>query len=81
MRYFISVFFLLSFSTIVFGAKGSSVTYQVNGKSYEGYYISPAKQAPLVLLIHDWDGLTDYEIRRANILAGIDWSCARNDNL
>ncbi|MBW1726431.1 MAG: dienelactone hydrolase family protein [Deltaproteobacteria bacterium] len=25
--------------------------------------------APLVLLIHDWDGLTDYEIKRANMLA------------
>ncbi len=52
-----------------FGATGSSVTYQVNGQSYEGYYISPSEQAPLVLLIHDWDGLTDYEIKRANMLA------------
>jgi dienelactone hydrolase len=69
MRYVISVFFLLTVSTVVFGATGSSVSYQVNGESYEGYYISPAKQAPLVLLIHDWDGLTDYEIKRANMLA------------
>jgi dienelactone hydrolase len=45
------------------------VTYQVNGQSYEGYYISPSNQAPFVLLIHDWDGLTDYEIKRANMLA------------
>ncbi len=52
-----------------FGATGALVTYQVNGQSYEGYYITPSNQAPLVLLIHDWDGLTDYEIKRANMLA------------
>jgi dienelactone hydrolase len=33
------------------------------------YYISPSGQAPFVLLIHDWDGLTDYEVKRANMLA------------
>jgi len=50
------------------------VTYQVTGQSYEGYYISPSEQAPLVLLIHDWDGLTDYEIKRANMLAELGYS-------
>lgn len=50
-------------------ATGEHVKYNVAGGSYEGYYVSPAKNAPLVLLIHDWDGLTDYEIRRANMLA------------
>ncbi len=34
-----------------------------------GYYISPSPDAPLVLLIHDWDGLTDYEVKRAHMLA------------
>ena len=69
MRYFICVFLLLSVSTVAFGATGASVTYQVDGRSYEGYYISPSNQAPFVLLIHDWDGLTDYEVKRANMLA------------
>ena len=69
MRYFIYIFLLLTAPTLVFGATGASVTYQVNGESYEGYYISPSEQAPLVLLIHDWDGLTDYEIKRADMLA------------
>ena len=50
-------------------AAGSSVTYKVNGEPFEGYYISPGKTAPLVLLIHDWDGLTDYEVKRAGMLA------------
>lgn len=49
--------------------QGETVTYQINGQPYEGYFISPTADAPLVLLIHDWDGLTDYEVRRAQMLA------------
>jgi dienelactone hydrolase len=74
MRYFIHVVLFLSVSTIAFGATGASVTYQVNGQSYEGYYISPSDQAPFVLLIHDWDGLTDYEIKRADMLAELGYA-------
>ena len=59
---------------VVFGATGSLVTYQVNGQSYEGYYITPSNRAPLVLLIHDWDGLTNYEIKRANMLAELGYA-------
>ena len=69
MRYLIYILLLLFVSTGAFGATGTSLTYQVNGQSYEGYYISPSKGAPFVLLIHDWDGLTDYEVKRANMLA------------
>ncbi|OLQ73155.1 dienelactone hydrolase [Photobacterium proteolyticum] len=50
-------------------AEGRAVSYKVNGEDYEGYYISPDAKAPLVLLIHDWDGLTDYEVKRAQMLA------------
>ena len=74
MRYCLSIFLLLTVSTAAFGAAGAAVTYQVDGKSYEGYYISPSSQAPLVLLIHDWDGLTDYEIKRANMLAELGYA-------
>ena len=74
MRYFIYVLLLLSLSTVAFGGTGGSVTYQVNGQSYEGYYISPSDRAPFVLLIHDWDGLTDYEIKRANMLADLGYA-------
>ncbi|MFC1813560.1 dienelactone hydrolase family protein [Thermodesulfobacteriota bacterium] len=74
MRYFIYMFLILSVSTVAFGATGASVTYQVNGQPYEGYYISPSRQAPFVLLIHDWDGLTDYEVRRANMLADLGYA-------
>ena len=74
MRYVIYVFLLLSVSTVAFGATGAAVTYQVNGQSYEGYYISPSDQAPFVLLIHDWDGLTGYEVKRANMLADLGYT-------
>lgn len=36
--------------------------------------VSPANDAPLVLLIHDWDGLTDYEVKRANMLADMGYA-------
>jgi dienelactone hydrolase len=74
MRCLISIFLLLTFSTSVLGATGAAVTYQVGGKPYEGYYISPAEKAPLVLLVHDWDGLTDYEIKRAHMLSELGYA-------
>jgi dienelactone hydrolase len=48
---------------------GENITYEVGGQTYEGYYVSPRENAPLILLIHDWDGLTDYEVKRAEMLA------------
>jgi dienelactone hydrolase len=68
------IFFYLFVSTGAFGATGAPVTYQVNGQPYEGYYISPCKEAPFVLLIHDWDGLTGYEVKRANMLADLGYA-------
>lgn len=50
------------------------VDYQIDGADYEGYYVSASPDAPLVLLIHDWDGLTDYEVERAEMLAEMGYS-------
>lgn len=50
-------------------AGGTFVDYRIDNADYQGYYISPADNAPLILLVHDWDGLGDYEIRRARMLA------------
>ena len=55
-------------------AAGVTVDYQVNNQTYEGYYISNNKGAPLVLLVHDWDGLTDYEVKRAEMLAELGYA-------
>lgn len=73
-RYFLYMMLILAVPGVVFGAAGSAVIYQVDGNSYEGYYISPSGQAPLVLLIHDWDGLTDYEVKRADMLAELGYA-------
>jgi dienelactone hydrolase len=51
---------------------GQKVDYSVGGAAYEGYS-APAKGASkgLVLIIHDWDGLTGYEEKRAEMLAAM----------
>lgn len=66
-----STFYLLgSLALAAVGlAAGRAVPYEVDGKAYEGWFVSPKADAPLVLLVHDWDGLTDYEVRRAEMLA------------
>jgi len=73
MKYFFTVFLLLMVSSSA-NVGGETVSYEVDGKPFEGYFISPSPKAPLVLLIHDWDGLTDYEIKRANMLADIGYA-------
>lgn len=55
-------------------AEGKTVTYEVKGAAFEGYYISPGSHAPLVLMIHDLNGLTDYEVKRAQMLAGMGYA-------
>ncbi len=70
MKYLVAFAFVLSIVSTA-GAAGTPVTYQVDGKPYEGYYVSPSTKAPFILLIHDWDGLTDYEVKRADMLADL----------
>jgi len=59
----------LGFLWISLSATANPIDYVVNGDTYEGYFVSPGEASPLVVLIHDWDGLTDYEIQRADMLA------------
>ena len=53
---------------------GKAVYYHVDGREFEGYYVSPSQNAPLVLLVHDWDGLTEYEVTRAGMLAELGYA-------
>ncbi|MDX1401578.1 MAG: dienelactone hydrolase family protein, partial [Kiloniellales bacterium] len=40
------------------------------GETFEGYrFAAPGSSKGLVLIIHDWDGLTEYEMKRADMLA------------
>jgi dienelactone hydrolase len=46
-----------------------NVTYEVGKQAYEGYWSATGdNDAPLVLLVHDWDGLTEYEMKRSAML-------------
>ncbi len=55
-------------------AAGTTIDYTIGGKPYQGYFVSPGANAPLVLLVHDWDGLTDYEIKRSQMLADLGYA-------
>jgi len=44
------------------------VVYTVDGKAYQGTWFQVAPGKPTVLLVHDWDGLTEYENQRALML-------------
>ena len=66
-----ALIFGLAIATFPFAAQaGEAVTYVVDVETFEGYR-SPAKgeSKGSVLIIHDWDGLTEYEMRRADMLA------------
>ena len=56
MKPIIALLLTLSLASTAFAA-GESITYKVDGEPYEGYYVSPKPDAPMVLLIHDWDFL------------------------
>jgi dienelactone hydrolase len=67
----LSVLGVVAAAMLPLGAQaGESVTYSVGGAEFEGYN-APAMgdSKGLVLIIHDWDGLTDYEEKRAEMLA------------
>ena len=73
MKYMLSIV-LVMLAAFSAEAAGKTVTYDVNGTKYEGYYAPAGAKAPLILLIHDWDGLTDYEIKRADMLVRLGYS-------
>ena len=74
MKKIIMILALILLPAASFATQGSPVSYSVNGQPYEGYYVSPAKDAPFILLIHDWDGITDYEVKRAHMLADLGYA-------
>jgi dienelactone hydrolase len=73
MKYALAILLTL-IGSVIACAEPASVSYEVDGTAFEGYYVSPSPEAPLVLLIHDWDGLTDYEVKRADMLADLGYA-------
>lgn len=54
----------------VSAAQATPLEYSVNGTVFEGYVAMPEGQARgTVLIIHDWDGVNDHEIARADAMA------------
>ncbi len=58
------------------GIEGSYVTYTVDGMEFEGYVATNTDITPkgTVLIVHDWDGMTEYEERRAEMLAALGYT-------
>ncbi len=50
-------------------ATAADVAYEIDGEGFTGYYAEASDPKGLVLIIHDWDGMTDYERQRADMLA------------
>lgn len=50
-------------------AVAEDVSYSVDGAEFSGYFAAAEEPKGLVLIVHDWDGMTDYEKRRADMLA------------
>jgi dienelactone hydrolase len=66
--------FLFLFSASLAAGGGLPVSYEVDGRPFEGYFVCPEPSSPLIMLVHDWDGLTDYEIKRADMLAELGYA-------
>jgi len=51
---------------------GEIVPYSVDGEAFEGYRAKPAGPSKgLVVIVHAWGGLTDYEQKRADMIAAL----------
>lgn len=55
---------------------GESFEYEVGGTTFEGYVARNTNTTPRgsVMIVHDWDGMTDYEMTRANMLAAMGYT-------
>ncbi len=73
MKNLFLVFAILLYAGNVY-ANGKFIDYMVGDEEFQGYFIAPAKDAPLIIMVHDWDGLTDYEVKRAGMLSELGYT-------
>jgi dienelactone hydrolase len=55
------------------GIVAQEMEYEIAGKTYQGHLVrntSLEKNQPGVMIVHDWDGLGEYEEKRSMMLAG-----------
>jgi len=55
-------------------ALAEDVAYTVDGQAFTGYWAAADNPRGTVLIVHDWDGMTDYERRRADMLAELGYN-------
>ncbi len=62
--------FALATAAHGFTPQGEDTRYEVDGESFSGYFVSGGDNPKgSVIIVHDWDGLDDYERQRADMLA------------
>ncbi|ERS91647.1 dienelactone hydrolase family protein [Halomonas sp. PBN3] len=67
-------------SAHAFDPAGEDIVYDVDGEAFEGYLsLAEGESRGSVLIIHDWDGLDDYERRRADMLADLGYDAFAAD--
>ena len=60
---------LLGTAALATPALAEDVSYTVDGEAFTGYWAEAEDPKGVVLIVHDWDGMTDYERQRADMLA------------
>lgn len=56
-------------------AQGKDISYKVDGEDFTGYLYTPkTANGGFVILVHDWDGLTDYEKKRSAMLGDLGYT-------
>ncbi|MGY4876672.1 dienelactone hydrolase family protein [Vreelandella aquamarina] len=62
--------FVSALPASAFTPSGSNIAYQLGDEAFEGYFVAAKGNAKgSVVIVHDWDGLDDYERQRADMLA------------
>jgi len=74
MRYILIALAICLLNANVIYAENNSVLYEVDGTIYESYFYNVGKNSPLIFMVHDWDGIDDYEIKRADMLNKLGYS-------
>ena len=60
---------LVATTIVATPALAEDVSYTIDGEAFTGYWSEADEPKGLVLIIHDWDGMTEYERQRADMLA------------
>ena len=62
--------FCCSINTLYANSHTIDLNYQIDGKDFSSYLVKPNKDAKgIIFIIHDWNGLDNYEKSRAEMLS------------